>query len=231
MATEITKTFTYDIPDEYLAQTNSNGDTATATYTGPDKLYVFVDEATNKNTEAQQPPDEDFHYNPSTDTAPDGERVVTLDCAGADTLMCAIFLPHTITLTQSQVTVALPEGYGNYQNPWPPYPDHAYERTLSVHDEASGNWTLTWKQPWQTWATLIQLRNDRLDATDSKVASDSPDAIKNPWIEFRQKLRDLPVTWKKGESDEYAPHMVKFPEEPVVGGFAEPPADDGVGIG
>ena len=84
---------------------------------------------------------------------------------------------------------------------------------------------------WQTWATLIQLRNDRLDDTDSKVSSDSPDAIKNPWIEFRQKLRDLPVTWKKGESDEYAPHMVKFPEEPVVGGFAEPPADDGVGIG
>ena len=41
MATEITKTFTYDIPDEYLAQTNSNGDTATATYTGPDKLYVL----------------------------------------------------------------------------------------------------------------------------------------------------------------------------------------------
>ena len=164
MATEITKQFTYDIPDDYLSQTNSKGDTATATYTGPEKLYVFVDESTGRNTEAQNPPDEDFHYNPSTDTAPDGERVVILDCKGEDTLMCAIFLPHTVTLTQTDQDVELPTGYGKYSYPWPPYPDHAYERTLSTHDEASGNWTLTWKQPWQTWETLTQLRNDRLDA-------------------------------------------------------------------
>jgi hypothetical protein len=82
-----------------------------------------------------------------------------------------------------------------------------------------------------TWETITQLRNDRLDATDSKVASDSPDSVKQPWIEFRQKLRDIPVTWKKGEADEFPAHMVKFPEEPVTGGYAEPPADDGVGIG
>ena len=90
---------------------------------------------------------------------------------------------------------------------------------------------MTWKQPWMTWETITQLRNDRLDATDSKVASDSPDSVKQPWIEFRQKLRDIPVTWKKGEADEFPAHMVKFPEEPVTGGYAEPPADDGVGIG
>ena len=158
-------------------------------YTGPEKLYVFVDESTGRNTEAQNPPDEDFHYNPSTDTAPDGEHVVILDCKGEDTLMCAIFLPHTVTLTQTDQDVELPTGYGKYSYPWPPYPDHAYERTLSTHDEASGNWTLTWKQPWQTWETLTQLRNDRLDATDSKVAD--PDWLTR--IEFRQKLRDISI--------------------------------------
>ena len=31
---EITKNFTYDIPNEYLSQSNSDGDTATASYTG-----------------------------------------------------------------------------------------------------------------------------------------------------------------------------------------------------
>ena len=41
MATEITKQFTYDIPYDYLSQTKKKGDTATATYTGPRKLYVF----------------------------------------------------------------------------------------------------------------------------------------------------------------------------------------------
>ncbi len=228
---EITKQFTYDIPNDYLSQSNSDGDTATATYTGPDKLYVFVEADTGRNTLAQTPPDEDFIYNPTTDTVPEGERLVELDCAGEDTLMCAIYLPHTVSLTQTNQTVALPTGYGNYEYPWPPYPDHAYEYNLCSHDEASGNWTLTWKQPWQSWDTLIALRNDRLDSTDHRVAEDMPDSVKNPWIEFRQKLRDLPVTWKKGEADEYPAHMVKFPEEPDAGGYAEPPADDGVGIG
>lgn len=228
---EITKNFTYDTPNEYLSQSNSDGDTATASYTGPDRLYVFVDATTGKNTLSQNAPDEDFIYNPTTDTTPEGERLVTLDCAGEDTLMCSIFLPHTVTLSQSEVVTALPEGYGNYSTQWPPMPDHAYERDLCVHDEDSNNWTLTWKQPWQTWETLNQLRNDRLDSTDHRVAADMPDSVKQPWIDFRTKLRELPVTFKRGESDEYPAHMVKFPEEPTVGGYAEPPSTDGVGIG
>ena len=65
-----------------------------------------------------------------------------------------------------------------------------------------------------------QLRNDRLDTTDPKVASDS-DAIKQSWIEFRQKLRDIPVTWKKGEQMNI-PHMVKFPDEPVLEDMLNP---------
>ena len=228
---EITKEFTYDIPDTYLAQTNTNGDTATATYTGPERLYVFVDAETGRNTLDQTPPDEDFIYNPSTDTVAEGERLVELDCAGEDTLMCAIYLPHTVSLTQTNQTVALPDGYGNYEFPWPPYPDHAYEYNLCSHDEGTGDWTLTWKQPWQTWATLIQLRNDRLDSTDHRVAEDMPASVKQPWIDFRQKLRDLPTTWGYNTDSEYPAHQVKFPEEPDAGGYAEPPAADGVGIG
>ena len=76
---EITKNFTYDIPNEYLSQSNSDGDTATASYTGPDRLYVYVDADTGRNTLSQSPPDEDFIYNPTTDTTLDGERLVTLD--------------------------------------------------------------------------------------------------------------------------------------------------------
>jgi hypothetical protein len=228
---EITKQFTYDIPDTYLAQTNTNGDTATATYTGPERLYVFVEADTGRNTLDQTPPDENFIYNPTTDTTPAGERLVELDCAGADTLMCAIYLPHTVTLTQTNQVVALPEGYGNYEFPWPPYPDHAYEYNLCSHDAGTNEWSLTWKQPWQTWATLLQLRNDRLDSTDHRVAEDMPDAVKQPWIDFRQKLRDLPTTWGYNTPSEYPAHQVKFPEEPDAGGYAEPPAADGVGIG
>ena len=93
---QITKDFTYDIPDEYLAQTNADGDTATASYTGPEKLWVFVDEASNKNKSDAMQIDENWDDNGMP--APDGQVKCELDCKGADTLICAIFLPHSVTL-------------------------------------------------------------------------------------------------------------------------------------
>ena len=43
-----TKQFTYKVPDDYLAQTDSLGLTATWTYDGPRWLFVFVDKASGK---------------------------------------------------------------------------------------------------------------------------------------------------------------------------------------
>jgi len=239
---QITKDFTYDIADGYLEQTNTNGDTATASYTGPEKLWVFVAEATGENKSDAMPIDENWEDNGMP--APDGETKVELDCAGEDTLICAIFLPHTVTLTQEGIERALPEGYGKYVHPWPPYPDHAYERelikykadTADVSDSTdavhkNGDWELTWKQPWMTWATMTELRDGLLDMSDAKVSFDQPASVKDPWVEWRQKLREIPVTFKRGEADEYPAHMVKFPPEPTKGGYAEPPHPDGEGIG
>ena len=45
---KITKTFTYDCPDDYLYDTNALGKTGEWTYTGPDKIWVLVDNTTNK---------------------------------------------------------------------------------------------------------------------------------------------------------------------------------------
>jgi len=42
----ITTSFTYNLPDEYLAQTSELNKTATLTYSGPHKLFVFVDRET-----------------------------------------------------------------------------------------------------------------------------------------------------------------------------------------
>ena len=36
----ITKTFTYDLPDEYLAQTNADGNTASWTYEGLSLIHI-----------------------------------------------------------------------------------------------------------------------------------------------------------------------------------------------
>ena len=53
-----------------------------------------------------------------------------------------------------------------------------------------------------------------LVASDSKIAPDMPDAVKAPWIAYRTALRDIPATYKKGESDEVAPWKVTWPLAP-----------------
>jgi hypothetical protein len=233
---QITKDFTYDIPDEYLAQTNADGNTATASYTGPEKLWVFVDETTRENKSDAMQIDENWDDNGMP--APTGQTKVELDCKGADTLICAIFLPHSVTLTQTDISRDLPEDYGKYVHAWPPYPDHAYERELLKFKPATatvdndngdsnhkgGDWELTWKQPWITWEMMTQLRNDQLAMSDAKISFDQPDSVKQPWIDWRKKMRDMPTVWKRGEADEFPAHMVKFPTEPTRGGFADPPA-------
>ena len=233
---QITKDFTYDIPDEYLAQTKANGDTATASYTGPAKLWVFVQEQTGKNTSDAMQLAENWDGNPDL-PAPEGQVKVELDCEGADTLICAIFLPHSVSVKNvTDVVTDLPEDYGKYSNPWPPTPDHAYEREMLVYkpdtadiadtagkEHTGGDWELTFKQPWMTWGTMTQLRNDLLAMSDGKVSFDQPDSVKQPWIDWRQKMRDLPTVWKRGEAGEFPAHMVKFPAEPTRGGFADPP--------
>ena len=233
---QITKNFTYDLPDEYLAQTNADGKTATASYTGPEKLWVFVDEATRENKSDAMPIDENWDDNGMP--APTGQTKVELDCKGADTLLCAIFLPHSVTLSQTNVAVDLPEDYGTYVHAVPTLPDHTYERellkyvpsTATVDNDngdnmhTGGDWELTWKQPWVTWATMTQTRNDQLAMSDSKVSFDQPDSVKGPWVAWRKKMRDMPTVWKRGEADEFPAHMVKFPIEPTRGGFSDPPA-------
>ena len=233
---QITKDFTYDIPDEYLAQTKANGDTATASYTGPAKLWVFVQEQTGKNTSDAMQLDENWDGNPDL-PAPEGQVKVELDCEGADTLICAIFLPHSVSVKNvTDVVTDLPEDYGKYSNPWPPTPDHAYEREMLVYkpdtadiadtagkEHTGGDWELTFKQPWMTWGTMTQLRNDLLAMSDGTVSFDHTDSVKQPWIDWRQKMRDLPTVWKRGEAGEFPAHMVKFPAEPTRGGFADPP--------
>ena len=53
--TRIEKTFTYDIADAYLYTTNNLKKTAEWTYKGPQYLWIFVDNETNKISSR-------FHY-------------------------------------------------------------------------------------------------------------------------------------------------------------------------
>jgi hypothetical protein len=64
-----------------------------------------------------------------------------------------------------------------------------------------------------SWALTRDARNQLLAASDVRVLPDIPDAVKAPWIEYRQQLRDLPTDWADVGNSTY---LIQFPSDPDV---------------
>lgn len=208
--------FTYDIADDYLAQTNELGKTASWTYDGEDKIWVFVDKETNKlrNT----------HYLTS---AEDGEAYPTpldmhkvmIDCE-ANPLLCTLFGAdeHKDYNELPQIEEDLPDG-NVYARPADTTPDHTYEILDVEYDLATGEFKTPypWKKPWMSWDDVRAQRNIRLRVSDDHVVDDMPPALKTAWEEYKQKLRDLPQVYGAASSGEIPPvaaHKVRYPTNP-----------------
>jgi len=189
--TNIEVKFTYNIADEYLAQTNKLKRTAEWTYKGPDKMWIFIDATTKKITSR-------FHYcerdNGAEIVAPENMIKVFVD-ATADPIIASIMHNEWIYADLPQFTETLPDGstYG-HSDPIPP--DHTYELEEIVYDTDKNKFVtpFKWKQPHRTWEDLIQMRNNLLRSSDARLAAAAPQ-FKADWEEYRQKLRDMPVTF------------------------------------
>ena len=65
-----------------------------------------------------------------------------------------------------------------------------------------------------SWKTVRQTRDCLLSMSDAKVAAnDVPDSVKQPWIDYRQRLRDLPTEWAGVGTSTY---LIVWPMEPDV---------------
>ena len=220
--TIITKTFTYDLPDDYLAQTNTEGKTATADYNGPDKIWVFIDRDSGRSDTSRLvlTDEEDGADFP----VPEDQYKVEVDCA-TDPVLCSLFdakIEWDTVQGQTNIVVNLPDGT-TYERPDPTDVDHTYELDMCAYNMdgtltdgvyTGGTWTMQWKQPWTSWEQLIIVRNNALAGSDSKIADDMPAATKQKWLDYRQALRDLPATFGHGTAEEFPAYMVNFPVEP-----------------
>lgn len=204
---KVSVTFTYDIADQYLYQTNNLKRTAQWTYVGPDKFWVFVDASTNKLVNGGR-----FHYTERDNGAdvhtPEGQIKLMID-ANVNPCMASLFhneatygeLPHT--------EEALPDDTW-YGHPDPIPPDHTYELEDIMYDPVAGDWVkpFPWKKPHVTWDDLKQWRMNNLHRSDAMIANCMPEDVP-AWEEYRQKLRDLPQTFAGID-----PWKVSFPREP-----------------
>lgn len=211
--TEITKSFTYNIADEIFGNTATENRTADASYTGPDRIWVFVDTETGAFSRACPP------LTSQDDGAdvpvPGGTHRVEVT-AENDILILAMFREDCVTYADTtQLTEELPEGYGSvlYNN------KATLAETYSIDDLTYNIETSLWNDiPFYndeiTWDQLISSRNAMLGSTDGRISPDMPDAIKQPWITFRQLLRDFPAAYGYGTDNEVDAWKVQFPEQP-----------------
>ena len=209
---KISKTFTYNIADDYLAQTGSLGKTATWTYDGHDKIYAFFHKEDGKYTGRYLTPDDNGAEVPTPldqyKFEINAEENPLLCCIlGADELKDYAFLP--------QHEEELPCG-GVYARPLAPPPDHTYDQSELVYDPDLNDVATPypWKKPHITWDDIRAHRNQMLVNSDNSLVDDMPASVKEEWENYRQALRDLPQTY--GATPGGTPTVDAWKVQPVL---------------
>jgi len=204
----ITKEFTYNVPDDYLAQTNENADTASWTYEGPDRLYIFAEQDTNI-----------VHISPSYTIADDGDDIPTpvgmykieVDATKTNHLPLASIIYQTIIFTELPTrSETLPDGsICNILDPIPPH--EAYDDDAITYNASNNEFNYPWKSPHTSWENLTSMRNHLLNQSDEWI-KDAAEYTEDQLLElkaYRQLLRNLPTTFSGID-----PWKVPFPDVP-----------------
>jgi len=218
-----TKKFTYDLPDEYLIQTNTLGLTGEWTYEGPDKIYVMIDRKTNKictvlnwlvydDTKTREENDEfadmfsglDFDY-------------ALIDANEEPLLLAAVvggsIGPEESTLPQKTYTL---EGETEpfYSRPDPTFPDHTIEVADVEWDPTANAWKkpFPWKKPHITKEQLLSAL-DNVIRQEKKVDTEGfTSTQKTKWAAYLTALENVPTKFAAYLD---TPWMVPFPINPM----------------
>lgn len=206
---DIIKTFVYEMPDDYLHQTKVLGKSASWTYKGPSKIWIFINKETNKIVMGQYFTEEE---DGATYPTPPEYIKVEIDAEQNPliaTLMDAGERVDYATLPQHSET--MPDGTV-YSRPLNPAPDHTFETVDIEYDTATNSFKkpFPWKKPHMTWEGIRRARNGALDYSDPRINDDTPAALKQEWEAYKQVLRDLPKLYEGVD-----PWKVSFPRNPM----------------
>lgn len=210
--TETTVNFTYKIPDKKYGTTDELGKTASAVYSGPDRVWVFVDETTGKINRGLPPltSQDDGDSVP----VPPGLKRIEVVAENDPFVISLLRVMNCEVQNQENITETLPNGetltYEKYQAP-----DQCHEPDDLTYNFNSNSWQdLPYIDSGITWDDVLNFRNGALTASDGRISPDMPDDIKKIWTDYRQALRDLPTTFGKGTDSEVEAWKVRLPAFP-----------------
>lgn len=222
--------YEFKLPNEYMVDHGQDqGKTRTATYDGPDKLYLIVDNETGKEAMGPITAEEKADGRP----VPQGCRYVEIDCV-ENPLLCQLRGP-VIDEAEEDYTEEVfhpqsPEiaGYDRLSYQLPLQPSDIYDKhnitvnqdntidipVRSVTDVFLGEDV----GDLPDWNFVRKHRDMMLKNSDSELADDMPESLKAEWRAYRQLLRDLPTVMQANSVPPYVA-MFMFPEVP----FSTPP--------
>lgn len=212
--TNVTKQLTYKTPNKQWSTDDSLGKTATVTYTGPDKLWVFVDDDTRKIS----PP----FYNSSNDgdsiPVPPGMTRVMLSAEVQTDLKVMVMLQNycvTEPVGYTSTEVSLPDGTVWFDRS-PLFVGDIHDIDSVTYNLETSTWNFGYRTSPVTWDDIINARNAKLTASDGRISPDMPEALKAVWVEYRAALRNFPVTMGRGTANEVEAWKCQLPNPPVV---------------
>jgi hypothetical protein len=212
----ITRMLTYNIPDQLYSTETTLGKTSTQLYNGPDELILWVSKETGRvmqSFEAENEPDRPLPLDLRREIlrADTDENCIkiALIYGGLDTPK--VYEVAVGPVDQPNATIADPSDIRTVYDREPVDADYhapleffVYKRDRSIE-------------------FIRSRRNELLAASDSRVAPDMPEAIRQKWLDYRQKLRDMPDDWAGVPN-----YLIRFPLSPdqtINAEFDDPEVD------
>jgi hypothetical protein len=235
----ITKTITYKVPNQRHSMDDSEGKTSTDVYHGPSKLILWLCKTDKTEGEDYGKNDimhvwdaDDMTERPM----PLDCYQVELDATESDemALRAGMLAPkggHEDHEAQRHGDVCdglcfkkpklyeIECGPADQDNKIIADPSHIMEVYAKqdiandAYDPATGKWKAlkyrTGITEDRTDDSVREIRNGHLSGSDNMFNEDMPAAMKQEWLDWRQKLRDLPADWKDVPNE-----FIVFPREP-----------------
>lgn len=199
----VTKVLTFALPDKLYLTTTTLNKTSTQVYEGPNALVLYINSENGEIVETWWP-DEEPYERPRADHI---DREVFYPETDEDYIKIGIIHGGLDELKIYEVAVG-PANQANHILRDPSDIRMVFdEGSVSRDFSAPLAFKLPDRDRTDDW--VRDMRLGMLQASDSKIAPDMPDDVKQKWLDYRQQLRDLPEDWKDVPN-----WLIRFPVAP-----------------
>lgn len=198
----MSRTLTFNLPDHLYSPLRTQGKTGTQQFNGPDELILHIRKDDGSIFESFAPGQE--HDRP---LALDLRREVFKATSDEDYIKIALIYGGLETPKVYEVDIG-PEDHPNTTIKDPTDIREVFDEMAVMQDYTRPlQFRVYSRDRSDEW--VRRMRNTLLAQSDGKIAPDMPEELKQAWLTYRQKLRDLPV-----DLAEVPNWLIRFPKSP-----------------